>query len=87
MELDDSTADADYQEAILIKAAYPVTDVFNLDATAGYTKIKRDQQTVVPVFNSDLVVVNSRGKDRCKVLSAMQLAACYNKNSQSLFYI
>ena len=59
IEFDDSTADIDYQWALLVKAAYPVTDVFNFYATAGLSQIKIDQQTVVPVFNSDLVAVGS----------------------------
>tara|TARA_R110001583_G_scaffold78901_1_gene213608 strand:+ start:896 stop:1510 length:615 start_codon:yes stop_codon:yes gene_type:complete len=57
--LDDSTTDIDYQGSILIKASYPVTDTFNVYATAGYTKTKIEQDYTVPIFDADFMVIGS----------------------------
>ncbi|WP_168171512.1 porin family protein [Lacimicrobium sp. SS2-24] len=53
----DYSADINYQLSVLIKAAYPVTDTFNLYAIAGYAKTDIDQVGTTPVFTPETLEI------------------------------
>lgn len=59
IKINDSTSDIEYQGSILIKLSYPVTDAFDFYATAGYSKIKIEQKSVIPNFDSDFIIIGS----------------------------